>query len=254
MGNVPRLKTKRGYEVRASMGIAEREEPVANAAFTNMACVVVLRDVMAAAGRLDRPIDPKWREIADGMLLPRREKAIVSHDGYRRDEEKGATPDPLMGIWPFGYPAAEDEEAATLALYLGQSDPYVGSPMLSALYGVWAVRAGDSRLALKLMDEGYAQFITGRFRQTLEYRPDRFPEQPRAGPFFANMGGFLMSLMLGLPALRPNAGDVETWAERPVRLPHGWEAIEIDRLWVRGRPMSLTARSGERTRLEPLRE
>ena len=126
--------------------------------------------------------------------------------------------------------------------------------MLSALCGVWAVRAGDSRLALKLMDEGYAQFITGRFRQTLEYRPDKFPEQPRAGPFVANMGGFLMSLMLGLPALRPNAGDVETWAERPVMLPHGWEAIEIDRLWVRGRPMSLTARSGERTRLEPVRE
>ena len=90
--------------MRASMGIAEREEPVDNAAFTNMACVVVLRDAIAAADRLDRPIDPKWREIADGMLLPRREKAIVSHDGYRRDEEKGATPDPLMGIWPFGYP------------------------------------------------------------------------------------------------------------------------------------------------------
>ena len=37
-------------------------------------------------------------------------------------------------------------------------------------------------------------------------------------------------------------------------LPHGWEAIEIDRLWVRGRPMRLTARNGELTRLEPLRE
>ena len=40
-------------------------------------------------------------------------------------------------------------------------------------------QAGDSRLALKLMDEGYAQFITGRFRQTLEYRPDKFLRQPR---------------------------------------------------------------------------
>ena len=73
------------------MGIAEKS-PVANAAFTNMACVVVLRGALAAS-ELDRPIDPKWREIADGMLLPRREK--LSHDGYRRDEEKGATPDPL---------------------------------------------------------------------------------------------------------------------------------------------------------------
>ena len=104
MGNVRAVKTKKGYEVRASMGIAEREEPVANAAFTNMACVVVLRDAIAAASRLDRPIDPKWREIADGMLLPRRESDCVARR-YRRDEEKGATPDPLMGIWPFGYPA-----------------------------------------------------------------------------------------------------------------------------------------------------
>ena len=53
---------------------------------------------------------------------------------------------------------------------------------------------------------------------------------------------------------RSNAGDVEAWAERPVMLPQGWEAIHIDRLWVRGRPMSFTARNGERTRLEPLRE
>ena len=122
------IKAKKGYEVRASMGIAEREEPVANAAFTNMACVVVLKDAIAASDRLDRPIDPKWREIADGMLLPRREKAIVSHDGYRRDEEKGATPDPLMGIRPFGYPVAEDEEAATLALYLGTVRSVCGEP------------------------------------------------------------------------------------------------------------------------------
>ena len=248
------VKTRNGYEVRASMGIAEREEPVANAAFTNMASVVVLRDAIDAADRLDRVVDPKWREIADGIVVPRREKAIVFHDGYRRDEEKGATPDPLMGIWPFGYPVAEDEEAATLALYLEQADAYVGSPMLSALFGVWAVRAGDSRLALNLMDAGYSQFITGRFRQTLEYRPDKFPAQPRAGPFLANMGGFLMSLLLGFPALRPNAGDVEAWAERPVLLPHGWEAIQIDRLWVRGRPMKLTAKNGEMTVLEPVRE
>ena len=64
------------------------------------------------------------------------------------------------------------------------------------------------------MDEGYAQFITGRFRQTLEYRPDKFLSSLAPAPS-SPIGGFLMSLMLGLPALRPNAGDVETWAERP---------------------------------------
>jgi hypothetical protein len=134
---------------------------------------------------------------------------------------------------------------------LDQAQDYVGSPMLSALYGVWAVRVGDRRLALKLLDEGYAQFTSGRFSQTLEYRPDRFPEQPQAGPFFANMGGFLMSLLFGLPGIQPDSGDVHGWSGRRVTLPEGWRAIEVDRLWIRGKPMKLTARHGEVARLGP---
>jgi protein-glucosylgalactosylhydroxylysine glucosidase len=244
-------KTGRGYEVRASMGIAEREQPVDNAAFTNMACVVVLRDAIAAAEDLGRHVDPNWTAISDGMVLPRRGRAVISHDGYRRDEEKGATPDPLMGIWPFGFLLDEADEAATLSLYLDQAQEYIGSPMLSALYGVWASRSGDRKLALKLLDDGYAQFTRGRFSQTLEYRPDRFPEQPEAGPFFANMGGFLMSLLYGFTGLQPGAGGVAGWPARPVNLPEGWGAIEVDRLWIRGEPMKLTAKQGEWARLEP---
>jgi hypothetical protein len=169
------------------MGIAERKQTVKNAAFTNMASVVVLRDAKEAAGRLGREPDPEWTRIADAMVVPRRGKAIVSHDDYRRDEQKGATPDPLMGIWPFGFPVDENEEQATLKFYLDQSHDYIGSPMLSALYGAWAARSGNRRLALKMLDEGYAQFTSERFLQTLEYRRDKFPEQPVAGPFFANI-------------------------------------------------------------------
>ena len=245
-------KTRRGYEVRASMGIAERENPVKNAAFTNMASVVVLRAAVSAAERLGRRADPRWAQIAEGMILPRRGKAIISHDGYRRDEEKGATPDPLMGLWPFGYQAESDVEEATLKFYLDQAQDYIGSPMLSALYGAWAARSGNRRAALKLLDEGYAQFTTGRFCQTLEYRPDRFPEQPSAGPFFANMGGFLLSLLFGFPGIDPDAGELRGWATRRVTLPEGWQAIEVDRLWVRGTPMQLSAKHGEFAQLAPL--
>jgi protein-glucosylgalactosylhydroxylysine glucosidase len=247
-------KTADGYEIRASMGIAEREQPVDNAAFTNMAAVVVLEDAIRLGQRLGYSLDPRWETIAKGMVLPRRGKIVVSHDGYRKTEEKGATPDPLMGIWPFGYRLDADAEKATLDFYLEQADAYLGSPMLSALFGAWAVRAGDRDLALKLLDEGYAKFEAGRFGQILEYRPDRFPEQPRAGPFFANMGGFLSGLLLGMPRLEPGEGDPETWAKAPVVLPAGWEAIEIDRLWVRGRPMRLVARHGETTRLIAVEE
>jgi protein-glucosylgalactosylhydroxylysine glucosidase len=96
-----------------------------------------------------------------------------------------------------------------------------------------------------MLDEGYAQFTSGRFLQTLEYRRDKLPEQPIAGPFFANMGGFLMSLLFGFTGIQPSAASVKEWSVRKVVLPEGWKAIGVGRLWVHGKPMTLSARHGE---------
>ena len=245
--------TRKGYAINASMGIAERENPVDDAAFTNMGAVVVLREAVRVAQALGLEADPAWTVIAEGLSIPMRGKAVISHDAYRTDEEKGATPDPLMGLFPFGFPLDADEERATLELYLGLAQDYIGSPMLSALYGAWAARSGDRSLALKLLEDGYGAFCVGRFLQTLEYRADRFPEQPQAGPFFANIGGFLTGLLFGFTGLEPGPEeDPQSWARRPVNLPVGWTAIEIDRLWIRGRAMRLTARQGEFAQLKPV--
>jgi trehalose/maltose hydrolase-like predicted phosphorylase len=238
------VATTRGYEILESMGIAERASPVNNAAFTNMGAVVVLRDAISIAERLRYSPNPSWAKMVNEMVIPKRGAAVISHDDYRPNEEKGATPDPLMGLFPFGFPLDDEEERATLDLYLKSSDDYIGSPMLSALYGAWAARAGDRELALRLLDAGYGQFCTGRFVQTLEYRADRFPEQPEAGPFFANIGGLLTGILFGFTGLKPGPGGPETWAERPVRLPSGWNAITVERLWIRGEPMRLSAQHG----------
>jgi protein-glucosylgalactosylhydroxylysine glucosidase len=237
-------RTARGYEILRSMGIAERQQTSDNAAFTNMAARLVLRKAGRVGRALGLPVRELWREMADGLVLPERDGAIVSHDDHLRDEEKGATPDPLMGIFPLEAGLTPEQEQATLELYLGMADAYVGSPMLSALYGVWAARAGDRKLAAKLLDQGYAAFMADRFLQTLEYRRDRFPEQPMAGPFFANLGGFLMGLILGFPGIAVDEGEVAGWPRRHVVLPAGWQAIEVERLWIHGREARLVARHG----------
>ena len=146
-----------------------------------------------------------------------------------------------------------EAEQATLKFYLKLAKRYIGSPMLSAVYGIWAARAGNRELSLDLLERGYGDFCTGRFMQTLEYRKDIFPEQPPAGPFFANLGGFLLGLMLGFPKIRPGPGDPQEWCTEQVVLPAGWRSIQIDRLWIRGKPWRLSATQGEsRARLEPL--
>jgi len=89
------------------------------------------------------------------------------------------------------------------------------------------------------------------FSITAEYDPRVFPEQEIAGPFTANIGAFLTSCIYGLCGLRLNAGNPRHWCTRPVCMPLGWEGIEVERLWVRGRPASLSARHGEqRARFE----
>lgn len=241
---------QRGWEIRRSMGIAERKTESDNEAFTLLSAKSVLEAAISTAAALGRSPGPQWSEIASHLVLPVRNGVLISHDGFRKNEEKAATPSPLMGVFPLDRLDA-DMTRATLDYYLPKAPDYIGSPMLSAFYGVWAARHGDRRQALKLLDEGYARFVTGRFLQTLEYRPEKFPEQPQAGPFFANMGGFLMSLLLGFPGLKITASAVEDWPQHDVVLPAGWTGIEVERLWLRGRPYHLLARQGKRAVLSP---
>ena len=65
--------------------------------------------------------------------------------------------------------------------------------------------------------------------------------------------GFILGLLTGFPGLQPGWGDAQGWAGRAVTLPEGWAAIEIERIWIGGRPYKLVARQGaERAQMTPL--
>jgi hypothetical protein len=242
-----------GFELRRTMGIAERAEPSDNDAFTVMSAVTVLREAIECAGHLGHDVAPAWQEVAAGLALPRhsRDGTLLSHDGYHPNEEKGATPGPLAGLFPLWYPLEPAIEASTLDYYLNLAPGYIGSAMLSPLYGVWAAWTGDRSLSRRLYEEGYARLVGERFLQTLEQAPELEPEKPDSGPFFANLGGFLMGLIYGLPGIRIGPGEPQDWAIRPVVLPAGWRSIEIERAWVRRRPARIVAPHGaDKARLE----
>lgn len=246
--------TARGREFLRTTGPAEVPIPPDNDAFTLMAAKQVLRRAIRAAEHLGRPAPEAWADTAETLYLPiRADGVIAAHDGFRVSEPKGATPSPLAGLFPYDHPSPERERQATLAFYLKHWAEYVGSPMFPALYTTWAAMAGDRDLSLKLFEEGYAAYDHGRFHQCLEYRPDHPDSEVKAGPFFANLGGMLLGLMLGLTGVVVDDGDPQSWPKRPVVLPKGWTAIEIGRIWVRGRPMRLVARHGvDRAELTPL--
>lgn len=246
-------RTDRGYEIKASMGAAERQSPCDNPALGIMGAQAALDDAMEMAQRLGRDIPQAWREVRDGLAVPLQDGLLLPHDGWRPGEEKGATPDSLVAFFPLWRDLGAEVREATIRRFLAMADQYLGSPMLSALYGVWASWIGDRDLAARLVDEGYFQYFAGRFDQVLEMRRDKFPEAPLAGPFVANMGGFLTALLMGFPGVRPTFAAPEAWPCRPVVLPRGWEQIRVEMLWARGRPYRLEAEHGaQRARITPL--
>ncbi len=246
-------RTERGFELLRATGPAEVPQPPDNDAFTLMAAGQVLRRAVRAAEQTGRDAPQAWCEAARHLYLPvRSDKVIAAHDGFRISEPKGATPSPLAGLFPYDHPATAAERQATLDFYLAHWSDYIGAPMFPALYATWAAMAGNRGLALELFEEGYAAYDKGRFHQCLEYRPDHPDSQVAAGPFFANLGGMLLGLTLGLTGLVIDDGDPLAWPRRPIVLPQGWSSIEIERLWIRGRSMRLVARHGaDRAELTP---
>jgi protein-glucosylgalactosylhydroxylysine glucosidase len=238
-------RTRGGFTLREGGGPAERTGTDDNDALTLMAARVMLKRAAEAAETVGLPVRSDWARVAEGLRLPMRSDGVIaSHDGYRTDEEKGATPSPLMGLFPYWADVDEQTALKTLRFYLDLWRDYVGAPMLPALYGTWAAWAGDRVLSLKLLEEGYGAYQFGRFEQTLEYRLDKVPGGVASGPFFANMAGFLTGLLMGMPGLRITSDEPKTWPVRPVVLPAGWTAIECDCVWVRGEAMKLRAEQG----------
>jgi hypothetical protein len=246
-------RTRAGYSWTETMGIAERPMPSDNDAFTIMMARTVLAEAISCAERLGTRVTPRWRDVHAGLSLrPSASNggAIMSHDGFRPTEQKGGTPGPLAGIFPAWYDLDARTEQATLRYYLDLADSYIGSPMLSPLFPTWACWAGERGLAADLLEPAYGELVGGRFHQTLEQSPTRYPDNPPSGPFFANQAGFLMGLLYGMPGIRLGPGDPATWPARPVVLPAGWRSIEVEQLWMHEEPVGLVARHGdERARL-----
>jgi hypothetical protein len=240
------VRSRRGYEIREMTGPAEADPPRDNNAFVNMAAARLLRDVTACAELIGRQPRPRWREIADLMVLPSasRGRHIPNYDEYRIDQLKAGTPEAAAGIFPVGYDVPEAVERATFRYAVQEQAPrYVGTAMLSAFLPYYAARAGLPADATRLLELGYGDFINEPYLETDEFTSTA-PDKPRTGPMFANTGGYLTTLLYGYPGLRLGSGPPDTWAVRPVVLPPGWSAIHVERLWMHGEPRSLTAVAG----------
>jgi len=238
--------TERGYEIRNVLGPDEELANVNNNAFTNIASVVVLREAAALARRLGYDPPAAWEDVAAGMFIPidPRTGVILKHDRY---EYKGGmlNPETLAVFFPFPYSHSKAVDDATVKYHMEHARTYLGMPLLSALLGVFAARRGERELAAELFAEGIFPFVIDPFMMFTEVS-GRIARGRRTAPFLTNAASFLMACLYGLTGLQLDSGDPQDWARHPITLPEGWDAIEVERIWVRGKPMRLTARHGDK--------
>ena len=240
-------KTARGYEIRHITGPDEGLDNVHNNAYTNMAAVVVLREATGLARRLGLPPPASWTAIADGMFLPvdPQTHVMLKHDAYRYDGGM-CCPETLGGFFPFTFSHSPAVDRATLRYHLDLAETYLGMPMFSALFGVWGARAGDRQLAARFLEAGIFPHVVEPYLQFNETAAGLGGPYGNAATtvFLTNPAGFLMSLLLGLTGLQLDRGDPAQWGKFPIVMPVGWDGIEVERVWARGKPMRLVARHG----------
>ncbi len=243
-------KTARGYELRHVTGPDEGVDNIHNNAYTNMAAIVVLREAQAMAARMGLRPPALWKSIEQEMYLPVDPKTnvMLKHDSYEYKEGM-CVPETMGGFFPFTYKHSPEVDKATARYHLDKAETYMGMPMFSALYGVWACREGERSLARRFFESGILTHVVPPFMQFNETAVNiahlGVCGDATTTVFLTNPAGFLMSCLYGLTGIQLDGDDPHQWGKFPIVMPEGWEKIEIERVWIHGRPARLSAKHGD---------
>jgi hypothetical protein len=176
----------------------------------------------------------------------------------------GARPDPARCAYPIGIPFCsifhdldvdlpllkrtfEHEEGLRDLVPNGQEIPCrERAPGFTCPpYAAGAALAGDRRKAARFFRYSWENYLLPPYGICKEYQPYG------DGCYLMNLSSLLQAALFGFTGVRLREGD---WSKYPATLPEGWTRIEVDRLWIRGRPVRLVAEHGRAAALISLDE
>jgi trehalose/maltose hydrolase-like predicted phosphorylase len=240
--------TDRGFEVGHMMGPDEGITNLSNQTYFNLLSSKAMAAALECAGRLGIEPPASWRRIRDRMVVPRQGDIVLPYDPGSVDAYSLGN---LAYLFLHGCPVDErlfratwhHEEKLRLERVAAGGVPG-SSNAVGFTTPPWAVCAaffGDRGKAEDLFIDSWKSYWTEPFGMVKEAASQDY------GGFVTNHGSLLQSALLGFTGLRIRDGD---WAQYPASLPAGWERIEVDRIWVRGNPMALSAVQGKKAALK----
>lgn len=239
-------RTNRGFEVGLERCGDEQWLAVRNTAPTAWHMRHVLREATAMAKRLGYAPPALWTEIAENLYFPidPATQVLLKFEGWE-DTSDLCGMEALM-LYAFTTDSLGDAvDRATLDYYLDRVDKYLGMPMFSTQLAVLVARHRGREAATAALEKGLLSRLRPPFLQFCENSREMASwNSTDSTVFVTSTASVVQTLLWLMPGLVWGPGEPATWCCRPPALPAAWDAIEVERLWVRGRPFRLRARQG----------
>jgi hypothetical protein len=239
--------TDRGFEIGHMMGPDEGIWNLSNQTYFNLLSKMALDAAVECSRRLGQQAPRSWRRIRDLMVVPRDANIVLPYDPGTVEAYSLGN---LQYLFLHGCPVSGSvfrstylhEETMRMARAEGGGVPG-SADAVGFTTPPWAVCAaffGDREKAAGLFRDSWKSYWTEPFGMVREVPSHAY------GGFVTNHGSLLQSILLGFTGLRIQERG---WARYPASLPAGWERIDVERIWIRGRPMTLTALQGRKAQL-----
>jgi trehalose/maltose hydrolase-like predicted phosphorylase len=226
------------WEIRRVSTPDENAGLVDNSAWTNFGARENLRRAARVARMLGLPANPRWQQVADGLVIPRDDAGmILEYSGYAGRPAKQA--DTLLLLFPGEMPLPRAEQERMFRYYVDRTIQS-GPAMTESVHAVIAARLGQPEEAYRRFRLSVDPFVRPPFHSFSEKRTRDHMH------FLTGAAGSLQAVLYGFAGL--HLQDSTTPVFRP-QLPPAWSALTLRNFHWRGKRYDVVIHRGQPARL-----
>lgn len=204
------------YSIINVVGADEYAENVDDNAFTNGAAKRVLYDVARAAEVLGYKQDPRWKQIADGLVFTYNADGVtMEYTGYSGQVIKQT--DVNMLAYPLGVITDPEQIKKDIDYYYDRIDPN-GPAMSNAIIAVLQARLGNADVAYQVFKKSYTDKLRPPFGILSENA------NTNNVSFATGLGGILQSVIFGFAGIEITENGL---IQLPTMLPSNWKSLTV---------------------------
>lgn len=210
------------YSIENVVGADEYAQNVDDNAFTNGVAIENLRNAIKAARELGYTPSPRWKEVAEGIVIHTKDGITQDYKGYGGQIIKQG--DVNLLAYPLHIITDKEQIKRDLDYYIHKVDEKDGPAMAHGIFSTLYARMGDVEKAYELFKKSYI--------------PNKRPpfgvlsESARSNnPYFATgAGAMLQAVIFGFGGVEITDQGLK---QNEVRLPKEWTSLMIKGLAVK---------------------